>query len=113
MGVQTAWSKWSTAASFSMLTITADVHPLMKRRHKPDDEKRMVVILEPKQYDEWLHCPVDEVADFFTQYPAERPTARPSPKGTKPVVSDAPMKSLQRSRGTCGAELGRQRQTNG
>jgi hypothetical protein len=71
------------------------------------------MILEPKQYDEWSYCPVDEVADFCTQYPAERLTERPSPKGTKLVVSDAVMKSLQRPRGARGAELGRQRQTNG
>lgn len=33
--------------SFSMLTINADGHPLMQHFHKPDDEKRMVMILEP------------------------------------------------------------------
>lgn len=36
--------------SFSMLTINADGHPLMQRFHKPDDEKRMVMILDPDQY---------------------------------------------------------------
>jgi hypothetical protein len=31
--------------SFSMLTINADDHLLMRRFHRPDDEKRMVMIL--------------------------------------------------------------------
>lgn len=36
--------------SFSMLTINADGHPLMQRFYKPDDEKRMLLILDPDQY---------------------------------------------------------------
>ena len=66
--------------SFSMLTINADDHPLMRRLHKPTDEKRMVVILPPDQYDAWLHCPVDEASSFLTQYPAEGLRSAPSPK---------------------------------
>jgi putative SOS response-associated peptidase YedK len=69
--------------SFSMLTINADDHPLMRRMHKPDDEKRMVIILDPDQYDDWLHCPIEDAADFFLQYPAERLAARPAPKPGK------------------------------
>jgi putative SOS response-associated peptidase YedK len=69
--------------SFSMLTINADEHPLMKRFHKPDDEKRMVVILQPGQYDDWLNCPSAEAADFLQQYPAELLAAHPAPKNGK------------------------------
>ena len=69
--------------SFTMLTINADDHPLMKRMHKPDDEKRMVVILDPEQYDDWLHCAVEGAADFFMQYPADRLAAQPAPKPGK------------------------------
>lgn len=43
-----------TRWSFSMLTINAENHPLMQRFHKPEDEKRSVVILEPADYDRWL-----------------------------------------------------------
>lgn len=72
--------------SFSMLTINADGHPLMQRFHKPDDEKRMLVILQPEQYDDWLHCPVEEAGEFFVRYPAERLAARPAPRaGKKPA----------------------------
>jgi putative SOS response-associated peptidase YedK len=40
--------------SFSMLTINADGHRLMQRLHKPDDEKRMVMIFDPGQCQGWL-----------------------------------------------------------
>lgn len=33
-----------------MLTINADDHLLMKRFHKSEDEKRMIVILKPEEY---------------------------------------------------------------
>lgn len=37
--------------SFSMLTINAGKHPLMCRFHKPGDEKRSVVLLDPDNYE--------------------------------------------------------------
>jgi putative SOS response-associated peptidase YedK len=67
----------------SMLTINADGDALMQRFHKPDDEKRMVVILEPEQFDLWLHCRADDAPEFFKRYPAERLVAVPSPKPAK------------------------------
>lgn len=70
--------------SFSMLTINADEHPLMRRFHKPGDEKRMLVLLEPERYDDWLTCPLEEAARFFVPFPAQRLQARPAPRpGTR------------------------------
>jgi len=69
--------------SFSMLTVNADDHSLMKRFHKPNDEKRMVAILDPERYDDWLHCEVDEAEGFLTCYPAEKLTANAAPKVPK------------------------------
>ena len=66
--------------SFSMLTINADEHPLMKRFHKPGDEKRMVVILRPSDYESWLHAPIEQVPSFLTQFPGEALYAEPAPK---------------------------------
>jgi hypothetical protein len=43
-------------------------HPVMHRFHCPGDEKRMVVILDPKDYDERLSCPVKEAPKFFRQW---------------------------------------------
>ncbi len=77
--------------SFSMLTINADGHVLMQKFHKVDDEKRMVVLLEPSQYDDWLHASPAEATQFLKRYPAERLFAEPAPKplATKPPLVKA------------------------
>ncbi len=65
--------------SFSMLTINADGHPLMQRFHKPEDEKRMVVVLEPDDYASWLQAPLEQAGEFFQPYPASRLIATEAP----------------------------------
>ena len=65
--------------SFSMLTINADGHPLMQRFHKPDDEKRMLMILDPEQYQGWLDGSLVSEADVYRQYPADLLVAQPAP----------------------------------
>ena len=55
MGIAGIWTGWKSPAgdivrSFSMLTVNADDHPLMRLFHKPNDEKRMVVILRKEAY---------------------------------------------------------------
>ena len=67
-GIYTQWRDFKTGRevySFSMLTVNADDHPLLKRFHKPEDEKRMVVILHPGDYAQWLACPVEEARRFL------------------------------------------------
>jgi putative SOS response-associated peptidase YedK len=64
--------------SFSMLTVNADDHPLMRRFHKPEDEKRMVVILDPQEYGAWLACPVEDAPRFFRGWSGPL-LAEPSP----------------------------------
>ena len=54
MGIAGLWSTWKQPNgdllhSYTMLTINADTHPLMRLMHKPTDEKRMVVILPPER----------------------------------------------------------------
>jgi putative SOS response-associated peptidase YedK len=63
-----------------MLTVNADGQPLFHRFHKPNDDKRMVVILRPDQYDQWLTCAVDDAPSFFACYAADRLGARAAPK---------------------------------
>ena len=43
----------------------------MQRFHKPHDEKRMVMILDPDQYHGWLDGSLVSEEDLFRQYPAE------------------------------------------
>ena len=66
--------------SFTMLTINADEHPLMKRFHKTEDEKRMIVLLEPNQIDEWLQAPIEAALTFFQPYDAAKLVAEAAPK---------------------------------
>jgi putative SOS response-associated peptidase YedK len=76
MGLAGLWSSWKSPKgvvhSFTMLTINADGHHLMSQFHKPVDEKRMVVILPPDSYDQWLKATTQKSSDFMRQYPAER-----------------------------------------
>ncbi len=68
--------------SFTMLTINADHHPLMQRFHRPEDEKRMVVVLEPDQYPAWLSADADAIASFLQPYPAHQLKAEAAPRAT-------------------------------
>lgn len=100
LGIAGLWSRWhgeqgQLIESFTMLTVNATDHPLMRRFHRPEDEKRMVVVLEPADYDRWLDCPVPDMMAMMTRYPAELLTAEPAPtparvKKSKPaaVVND-------------------------
>jgi len=64
--------------SFTQITINADDHPLMKRFHKPSDEKRSLVVVQRNDYDDWLSCKNPEFARAFLQpYPAELMCAEP------------------------------------
>ena len=67
------WDRWDSPAgpvlSYTMLTINADDHAFMCRYQRPDDEKRMVVLLRPQDYDAWLSAPPQASMDFMRQCP--------------------------------------------
>ena len=73
MGIAGVYMKWHSPDgvelfSFAMLTVNADGHPVMAQFHRPQDEKRMVVILDPEQHDRWLNCSPAEAAHYFRQW---------------------------------------------
>ena len=71
----------SVSYSFTQITINADEHPLMKRFHKPGEEKRSLVILAEEDFDDWLSCRDPEFARAFLQpFPAEQMFAEAAPK---------------------------------
>ncbi len=94
MGIAGLWSVWKSPTgdlhSFTMLTVNADDHALMKNFHRAEDEKRMVVILPVGAYDDWLEAEPSQSMDFMRQYPADRLVAAPkviAPKaGTMPLL---------------------------
>ncbi|WP_321941622.1 SOS response-associated peptidase [Paraburkholderia tropica] len=78
------WREWSEEGgkvlSFTMLTLNADDHPLMRRFHKPGAEKRSVVIVRPGDYDDWLESrSTDEARSFLKLYPADAMCAESFP----------------------------------
>jgi putative SOS response-associated peptidase YedK len=90
LGIAGLWSTWKSPKgdliySFTMLTINAQSHPLMNQFHKPADEKRMVAILPPERYQEWLDAKHD-IQEFMQPYDAQQLLAL--------VPSASPMTSL-------------------
>lgn len=80
MGLAGLWDNWvapggDVLMSFTMLTINAAAHPLMRHLHKPQDEKRMVVILQESDYDAWLNADLAShsvvIENLLTPYPAD------------------------------------------
>lgn len=57
--------------SFSMLTINADGHEVMKHFHKPKDEKRAIVVLNNSEYMKWLNADHDEAKEMLRLTPDE------------------------------------------
>lgn len=56
--------------SFSMLTVNATGHEVMKHFHKPEDEKRSVVVLNENEYQLWLHANQDEAKSMLNLAPS-------------------------------------------
>ena len=83
MGNAGLWSSWKSPKgvvhSFTMLTLNADGHDLMRRFHIPVDEKRMVVVLPPDSYDSWFQATSQQSMDFMRQYPSERLLTKAEP----------------------------------
>ncbi|CAM5564179.1 SOS response-associated peptidase [Eoetvoesiella caeni] len=80
MGIAGLWDQWISAGgeameSYTMFTISAADHDLFKHYHRPEKEKRQVVILPAGAYDDWLHCEPSQTKDFLRAYPADRLTA--------------------------------------
>lgn len=76
--------------AFSMLTVNADDHPFMRRFHAPGAEKRIVVILEPADFHEWLTCPVAEAKERYCKlWPGEL-VGEPAPLPKRPTTGAKP-----------------------
>lgn len=93
-GIAGLWNGWKDLdtgeewESYTMLTMNANLHPLMSRMHRPEIDrktgqpifdKRSVVLLEPHDFDRWLTCTTEEAremillasVDLFDAGPAE------------------------------------------
>lgn len=83
LGIAGLWSAWKNPTgevthSYTMLTINAEDHLFMRQFHKPEDEKRMVVVLNEGDYDAWLQAPAAASRGFLRQFPADNLVAEQS-----------------------------------
>lgn len=89
-GLAGLWNSWTDPAtgeiveSYTMLTMNADAHPLMRRMHKPDpkfgpteQDKRSVVVIEPGDFDGWLAGSVDHATALIRLAPVDVFSAGP------------------------------------
>lgn len=71
-GIASLWDTWTDPVSgelitsFTMLTVNADNHLVMKQFHKAEDEKRTPVILATSQFDAWLDADQKQAAALMT-----------------------------------------------
>jgi putative SOS response-associated peptidase YedK len=97
-GLWNSWIDRSTGEivqSYTMLTMNADTHPLMRRMHKPDpdlpsdqQDKRSVVAIEADDQEQWLRGSEVEARALIRLTPAERMLAAPqaqAAESTKPA----------------------------
>jgi putative SOS response-associated peptidase YedK len=95
MGIAGIYRRWKDPAggqqlfTFTMLTVNADDHPLMKRMHKPGEEKRMVAILSRDEYMPWLTAPLDQAKAFLKPW-AGPLLAEPAPLARAPKAAVEP-----------------------
>lgn len=73
MGIAGIYRRWKhpdgrEVMTFAMLTVNATDHPVMKHFHRPEDEKRMVIVLKAEEYLPWLTCGLDVAPSYFRQY---------------------------------------------
>jgi putative SOS response-associated peptidase YedK len=77
-GLAGLWNTWvdrstgEVVESYTMLTVNADHHPLMRRMHKPDpklppeaQDKRSVIPVELEDVDLWLHGRMEDVRSLL------------------------------------------------
>lgn len=90
-GLAGLWNAWTDPASgevlesYTMLTLNADHHPLMRRMHKPDprrpadrQDKRSVVPIERADADAWLHGSQRDAQALLALPPVETFDAGPA-----------------------------------
>jgi putative SOS response-associated peptidase YedK len=75
MGIAGLWSSCKLPTgiehSFTMLTVNADDHALMRQFRNPAAEKRMVVILNKERYGDWLEATARDSMAFMQPFPTE------------------------------------------
>jgi putative SOS response-associated peptidase YedK len=82
MGMAGLWASWTgplgeTILSFTLLTMNANNHALLRRYQQPGSEKRMPVVLNEGAYGAWLTVRMEKAKEFVRQYPPGSLAANP------------------------------------
>ena len=91
IAVASIWERWidketgEIMFSFSMLTVNADGHPVMKHFHKPNNEKRSIVVLNDSDYFNWLSADHALAKDLLKVAPNGFLTSAPAPLSNQRV----------------------------
>jgi len=97
LGLACLWERWvephtaQTVASFAMLTVNADAHPVMNRFHKPGEEKRSPVLLPLAAWQQWLSATPEQAQQLMDAHPSTplRVQADPLPARQRSVAPAA------------------------
>lgn len=81
--------------NYTMITQNADAHPVLSMMHRPGKEKRGVVMLEPGDWDAWLHGTAAQ-ADALIKLP---PLGMLASGAEKPEEEALPGEQLQALKG--------------
>ena len=91
-GLYNAWFDRATGEvveSYTMLTVNADDHPLMRRMHKPDpaygpdeQDKRSVVVISPQEQERWLRTTPEDARALVCPPPEAWLVATPLDKAS-------------------------------
>lgn len=90
------WDKWIDKAtgevieSFSLVTINADGHDIMRQFHRDGDEPRSLVVIPPERQLDWLEATPQEARDFLKPMPVDEFTAAPAPLPQRPKKPKEP-----------------------
>ncbi|WP_394790132.1 SOS response-associated peptidase [Rhodoferax sp.] len=82
MGVAGLWASWTGPdgvpfLSYTLLTINANNHALMRRYGPEGNDRHMPVILNEGAVDAWLTVRIEKAKEFMRQYPANWLAANP------------------------------------
>jgi len=90
------WERWvametgEVVHSFTMLTVHADGHPVMGRMHRPGDEKRSLVLIDPADFEQWLGATPAQARALVRLPPADAWVAEASPRPLRSAKSRHP-----------------------
>jgi putative SOS response-associated peptidase YedK len=82
-GLHETWldrSSGEIVNSFSLLTVNADTHPVLRRMHRPDEEKRRLVVVPPQAFKAWLNASVEEAQAMLVRGEPDGLQGEPAPR---------------------------------